>query len=266
LYVDGYVAGGVWQRGTNDLPTFNVAVNYVVQNRGNITAEMLTVWLLVDSHRYSSQAFRDLRPGSEQSDAFSALIEYDQEVMVGIEAICGNAASRWNQTVDVEFPRTPAWPISGLFVTPEEGQVQSVCRDIRSRGPFLSWIVIRDWVSVNIVYESDMDSRVAEDFWQLGKETLESRTGDCEDFAILLCSLLRADGWSAEDVFVVVGTNERLEHHAWVKIRVPVFGWYNIEPQLDGWNTLVGDLLSLSGYSACYSFNDQHFTDLNAGA
>jgi len=263
LFVDGYIGEGIWQRGANDLPVLNVAVDYVVQNRGNISAEVLIVWLIVDSHRYSSETFRDLMPGSELDDSFSVSIEHDQNSIVEVEASCGNATSYWSDVVDAELPRRPKWTAAGLFVTPREGHIQSVYREIRSRVPFFSWILIRDWVSENIEYESDFESHDTEDFWQLGRETLETRTGDCEDFAILLCSLLRADGWSPDDVFVVVGENERLEHHAWGRIKVPIIGWYNIEPQLDGWNTFMGDLLSLSGYSASYSFNDQYFVDLS---
>jgi len=78
----------------------------------------------------------------------------------------------------------------------------------------------------------------------------------------LLCSLLRADGWSANDVYVVLGKNKNDEYHAWVKIKIDLLlgsVWYNIEPQGNGWNTLIGDFLSLSGYEAICYFNDSQF-------
>jgi transglutaminase-like putative cysteine protease len=100
------------------------------------------------------------------------------------------------------------------------------------------------------------------EFWQLSPETLITHKGDCEDFAILLCSLLRADGWGTDEVYVVLGRNEEGYYHAWVKVKIPLIGWYNIEPQLNGWNTLLGDYVALRGYTAVYNFNDAEFKEV----
>jgi predicted transglutaminase-like cysteine proteinase len=119
-----------------------------------------------------------------------------------------------------------------------------------------NWMALRDWVGTNIQYRYDSEA-YGREHWQLPKETISMRRGDCEDFSILLCSLLRADGWSSNNAFVIVGENNGA-YHAWVRII-----WngieYNIEPQVNGWNTLLGDFLDLSGYSAKYRFNDNQF-------
>jgi hypothetical protein len=67
--------------------------------------------------------------------------------------------------------------------------------------------------------------------------------------------------WVANEIeyYVVVGEKEGM-YHAWVKLNVDIIGWQNIEPQAGGLNTLVGDFLSLSDYTAKYNFNDVYLT------
>lgn len=119
-----------------------------------------------------------------------------------------------------------------------------------------NWIALRDWVGNNIEYKYDSEV-YGKEHWQLPKETIQRRTGDCEDYAILLCSLLRADGWDSNSVYVILGEKSN-SYHGWVKII-----WngieYGIEPQQNGWSTLLLDFLSLSGYNAKYMFNDKVF-------
>jgi hypothetical protein len=50
-----------------------------------------------------------------------------------------------------------------------------------------------EWVRNNIVYTSD----TSEDYWQSASETMGLKTGDCEDHAILLCSIINALGGSS---------------------------------------------------------------------
>jgi len=265
LQLNGSLVDDFWERGTTDLPVLSVEINYVVENVGNVSANIVVVEILLDSVYYSTKTIQNLLPSSEFTDSILFSVEYDQSNTVEIEARSGNVTGSWSYTVDAELPRRPSWSMSKLFITPGEMYVQSTYNEIFSRGlPFtlVHWIAIRDWVGKNIKYVEDSDSHGMVEFWQLGRETLESRTGDCEDFAILLCSLLRADEWSVEDVYVVIGQNEAGDYHAWVKIKIPLVGWYNIEPQLNGWNTLVGDFVALHGYTAIYNFNDQYFIDV----
>ncbi len=50
-----------------------------------------------------------------------------------------------------------------------------------------------EWVKNNIAYAAD----VGEDYWQSASETMDLRKGDCEDHAILICSLIDALGGSS---------------------------------------------------------------------
>jgi predicted transglutaminase-like cysteine proteinase len=79
---------------------------------------------------------------------------------------------------------------------------------------------IRNWVADNIDYKSDQE-RWGGDYWQTPAETLSYRTGDCEDFSILLCSLLRAYGIAAERVYVTLGVDGSEDGHAFL-----IEDWY----------------------------------------
>jgi len=262
LQVNGYLVDDFWERGTNDLPVLTVAINYVVENVGNVSADTITIEVALNSVHYSTETVYNLLPSSEFADSISFSVDYDQSKTVEMEASCDDVVASWNYTVDAVLPRRPSWGMSKLFVTPDEHGVQSAHDEIMSGVVFVRWIAIRDWVGKNIEYVGDYDSHGVSEFWQLGRETLESRKGDCEDFAILLCSLLRADGWSVEEVYVVIGQNEAGDYHAWVKVKIPLVGWYNIESTQGGWYTGPGDIFVLSGYTPIYNFNDQYFVEL----
>lgn len=47
---------------------------------------------------------------------------------------------------------------------------------------------IRDWVAASIEYKTNEEQRGVDEYWQTPEETLSLRSGDCEDFAILLCT------------------------------------------------------------------------------
>lgn len=260
LEVDGALAESSWTRGLSDLPVLTAEVDYTIRNAGNASADTVAVKITLDALYYSSKTIHDLLPSSEFTDSFAFPVDYDQSRTVKVEASYAATARSWNSTVYADLPRHPPRNVAQLFVTPNEDTVEAAYREMTTDLgliPF-KWIAIRDWVGKNIQYTDDSDSHGVEEYWQLGKETLEKQTGDSEDFAVLLCSLLRADGWSPESVYVAVGQNEAGDYHAWVRLKIPLVGWYNIEPQLDGWNTLVGDYLALRGYQVAYNFNDRY--------
>ncbi|UCH30991.1 MAG: transglutaminase domain-containing protein [Candidatus Bathyarchaeota archaeon] len=260
LQVDGYVVDDFWERGMHDLPMMTFVINYVVSNLGNVSANAVTIKIMLDSDHYSTETIYGLAPNFEFRDTFSLAADYDQSKVVEVEANFENISDSWSHVLEAELPRDPSWSLSRLFITPQEISVKSTYQEIMSGSIFVHWIEIRDWVGSNIEYIEDYNTYGVDKFWQLGKETLERRTGDCEDFAILLCSMLRADGWSTEDVYVVIGENEVGEYHAWVKVRIPYLGlWYNIEPTASGFHTGPLDVLVLSGYTPLYNFNDQYF-------
>jgi len=83
---------------------------------------------------------------------------------------------------------------------------------------------IRDWVTDNtdnIEYMSDEEQWGVDDYWQTPEEALSLGTGDCEDFGILLSSLLRAYGINEEHVYVALGVDDGGYGHAFL-----VENWY----------------------------------------
>ncbi len=75
---------------------------------------------------------------------------------------------------------------------------------------------IKNWLGRFLVDATDKTAHGVEDYWQLPAETIQLGTGDCEDYAILLCALLRAYGVPADEVYVAVGKSVTNEEHAWV--------------------------------------------------
>jgi len=130
--------------------------------------------------------------------------------------------------------------------------------------PRPDWMILRDWVGNSITYKYDSDVHGVEDYWQLPKETLQLRTGDCEDSAILLCSLLRAAGYSSNDVYVVVGESDG-KGHAWVSFKwINLFGlesWIRLEPTAGGIIiNYFADLVSTFENRKIYcAFNDVYY-------
>jgi hypothetical protein len=146
------------------------------------------------------------------------------------------------------------------FITPNDPSVINLRDEILKESLAVlttDWMKFRDWVGNKIEYRYDSEVHGERDFWQFSNETIQLETGDCEDFSILLCSLLRSNGWETGSVYVIVGEQNN-QYHAWVRLV-----WndiqYNIEPQGSGFDMVMGDVTYLSGYEAICYFNDQEF-------
>ena len=110
------------------------------------------------------------------------------------------------------------------YVTLDCPSVEEALRDAVGPAPYelsqAGFDAIRDWVADNIDYKSD-EEPWGGDYWQTPEETLSYRTGDCEDFSILLCSLLRAYGIAAERVYVTLGVDGSDDGHSFL-----IEDWY----------------------------------------
>jgi len=95
----------------------------------------------------------------------------------------------------------------------------------------------------NISYVTDLESTGRDEYWRYPIETLADQVGDCEDFAVLLCALLRRAGFRSLLVL--------MPGHAAVAIEAPtdVIGsylefedvrYYFCETTQEGWS--VGEL------------------------
>ena len=255
LRVDGYVDEA-------NSPENAYTIAYSVSNFGNATAENVTLTAVVDGEPHANT----LIPSLELSDSanYSLTVPTDSGTLhtVSLHATCENSTDAYSFSFGADVPRafSDNPELVKLFVTPREPSLIALKDEVLKDAllKVKDWIALRNWVGSNIQYQNDDAVYGVRDYWQFGKETVNLRTGDCEDFAILLCSLFRAAGYSPSDVYVVIGKNAA-GYHAWVKINLDTLGWYNLEPQENGWATLVGDFITLSDYQALYEFNDQQF-------
>jgi transglutaminase-like putative cysteine protease len=125
---------------------------------------------------------------------------------------------------------------------------------------------VRDWISKNIKYVPDYEAYNWYDcltrngdfheYWQYPEETLAKRTGDCEDMAILMTSMLRAGGVPADKVYVALGSDGE-NNHAWVIVDDKPY-----EPiAKDPLQRIHGQRM-LSKFDTYYLFNDENFYKL----
>jgi transglutaminase-like putative cysteine protease len=179
--------------------------------------------------------------------------------MVTVDAACSASSASKTIIVNANFTRLFDENLCRSFITPKDPNVielkNKILKDKLPGAP--DWMAMRDWVGNNIQYKTDSEIHGIAEFWQFPNETMQLKTGDCEDFSMLLCSLLRADGWAPDKAYVIVGEKNN-QYHGWVRVL-----WngvqYNIEPQGNGFAIALGDVLSLSGYTAKYYFNDVNF-------
>jgi len=161
------------------------------------------------------------------------------------------------------------------YITPDFQLVKDCLQDILGAPPYeLSkdgFDAIRDWVTANIDYMSDEERWGIEDYWQTPEETLSLCTGDCEDFAILLCTLLRAYGIDEEHIYVAIGVDDKGYGHAFLLEDWYLDGeWRAIEPQVEAEPFHPGqrfkdfnltDFLLLRHYEIITAFNDLYYYD-----
>jgi len=161
------------------------------------------------------------------------------------------------------------------YITPNCTSVRDCVQDIVGDPPYEptqdGFDAIRDWVAANIEYKSDEEQWGVEEYWQTPEETLSLHSGDCEDFAILLCTLLRAYGIGEEQIYVAVGVDNDGYGHAFLIENWYLDGeWRAIEPQV-GTQTFppgrrfqdynLADFKLLRDYEIVVGFNDSYYYD-----
>lgn len=85
-------------------------------------------------------------------------------------------------------------PYPIMLVDPDCPYVQELADKFRSDNEVWTLHRIMWWISYNIEYESDEILYGTKEYWALPCETLYYMKGDCEDYAILFCSIAKASG------------------------------------------------------------------------
>jgi hypothetical protein len=246
--------------GTNvasNLPELFSDLAVSVSNSGNGSAENVKITTTIDGEHINTTSVALLRASEAYTSSISVSVNYKSSKVVTVDASCSLASATKTVIVNANLTRTFGENSCCSFITPEDKNVVELKNKILKDKTVVTpdWIALRDWVGHNIQYRSDLEIHGEDDFWQFPNETIQLKTGDCEDFSILLCSLFRADGWSPDKTYVIVGEHNN-QYHAWVRVI-----WndlqYNVEPQGNGFAIAIGDILSLSGYNAKYYFNDE---------
>lgn len=93
------------------------------------------------------------------------------------------------------------------LIQPEDPEVREIARVLMQADDFLA--AAQDFVNSFTTYKRELG-----DFWAMPWEMLAARAGDCDDKAILLCSILR-NYIPPEDVFCAIG-DWAGEGHMWV--------------------------------------------------
>ncbi len=248
-----------WENLASNLPELVSNLDVSVTNLGNASAENVEITTKINGANYNTEVVALLQPSEAYTSSITVEVSYKSAKIVTIEAACPLSSSSKTVIVNANLSRTFDENLCRSFITPEDPNVVELKNKILKDKTVLTlnWIALRDWVGNNIQYISDSEIHGERDYWQFPNETIPLGTGDCEDFSLLLCSLLRADGWSPDSVHVIIGEQNN-QYHAWVRVI-----WngieYGIEPQGTGFAIAVDDILTLSGYSAKYYFNDEQF-------
>ena len=114
---------------------------------------------------------------------------------------------------------------------------------------------LQDWVASHITYSQDSYYH-----WQTPAETLQKRSGNCKDFAVLLCTLVRAAGVPSGDIYVAIGKDRSNASHAFIIEKWLLGRWQVIEPQVGGF--IMSDLSAIDTadrYVITSRFNDETY-------
>ena len=126
-------------------------------------------------------------------------------------------------TVDDPVVRAKVEEVTRLSRTTEEKQ-QAIFEYVRKEIEYVTEGNPKKWEYPKSFLQYKFE------FWQLPRETIEWRKGDCEDQAILLCTMMRIAGVPASDVRVVLGEVYwgGVFGHAWCEFKVRD-EWYVLE-------------------------------------
>ena len=275
-----------WMRGSDDLPVCVYDIAYSVSNRGTAEAKDVSLTLNVGG---SSRSLGSTSLKAGQAYTGSTKVQLKDGIYdIEMEARSATSSASDRLRAFVIFPRDPQGQpeIMKLYITPNNPDIRDLVKDIVESRPL--WLTprlaVQQWITLKIEYRSDSSVHGESEYWQLPTETFELRSGDCEDFAILLCTMLRItkvhdyklhddrEGLPADMVYVMIGEDSQGNRHAYLAV-----SWFSghmlwksrgyrtdfrvIEPELSGF-PIISDLADLElalRFTELYAFNDVYY-------
>lgn len=251
-----------WLTNKDTLPYAQTSINVNLQNTGEREIRWIDFIIKADSTEVHKERITGCNIGYDKNVFLTFTLDYDTTKNIEIEVTSAYNNWKFYHTISAPLIRTRPEMLSKLYITPSDPEL--------GKDDWVSWITpnflenLLDTYSTynDIDYVRDNVSYSVDDYWQLPRETLRLGYGDCEDQAILLCSYLRANGVSSNDVFVVVGTSNN-QGHAWVFVN-RIDGWKFVEPTAQGtswYNIIFWD--DNNQRTVFYAFNDEIYLENN---
>lgn len=101
------------------------------------------------------------------------------------------------------------------------GPWTSLIRDSASDDRMAQAAAVNRWVNARISFASDVSTQGKGDDWAGAARSLKSGRGDCEDYAIAKMQILRAMGFSEDDLYLVIARDlVRRADHAILTVRI----------------------------------------------
>ncbi|MDD5311915.1 MAG: transglutaminase-like domain-containing protein [Dehalococcoidia bacterium] len=145
------------------------------------------------------------------------------------------------------------------LITVSDARVQESLKAILEDedNPWDEFHRIQNWVAGHVSYDTNVT-----EYWQRPTETIDTGKGDCKDYSTLLCSLWRAWGVPASDVYVAIGQSPSGRRHAFVIQKYLTGKWQVSEPQVGG--IIVSELTAVDTaekYAITFLFNDAAYVN-----
>ncbi len=179
----------------------------------------------------------------EKISETDALIQKEQKTQEEIENLIAALAQRKLKLQEQIHPYEEiAEGDPRVLITMEDPEVKAKVKEVTRRWDASVQEAIFEYVRDEIKYTTEGNPKKWSypkpflkfkfDFWQLPRETIQWKKGDCEDKSILLCTMMRIAGVPASDVRVVLGLiylgDEVLGGHAWCEFKLGT-KWYVLE-------------------------------------
>jgi len=137
------------------------------------------------------------------------------------------------------------------FITPDKVIIRTIATEIQQGSIESNVVAALEYVNQNVTYVSDKVQYGYDECWAFPVETLESGYGDCEDYSMLLASILLALNLPSETVRVSLGVKDGTGH-AWTEVLLDQ--WYVLE----GARGIIIAVEDAKGYSVdCYVYRNK---------